>query len=104
MSPHLRTPPVEAEQCCSNATTENIKAKQRLEILYDGYFYDITNWIPYHPGGSVIKFYTEKGEDATIPVQQFHYRSLSKVLSRMTSLKKRKATEAECKLNINKTF
>jgi len=99
MSPHLRTPPVEAAQCCnSNAITENIQTKQRLEILYDGNFYDVTNWIPYHPGGSVIKFYTEKGEDATIPVQQFHYRFLPKVLSRMESLKKRQASEVECKL------
>jgi hypothetical protein len=37
----------------------------RLEIRYQDWYYDVTNFVLKHPGGNVIFFYTEKGEDAT---------------------------------------
>jgi cytochrome b involved in lipid metabolism len=61
----------------------------KQEILYEGYYYDITSFIPRHPGGSVIKFYTPPGEDATLAIQQFHNRSLKQVLAIMKTLPKR---------------
>ncbi|XP_035714578.1 acyl-lipid (8-3)-desaturase isoform X2 [Folsomia candida] len=67
-------------------------AKQRNEILYEGHFYDVTNWIDRHPGGKIIQFYTAPGEDATLAVQQFHNRSLPKTLAIMRGLPRRKAT------------
>jgi len=70
---------------------------ERKEILYEGYFYDVTEWIRRHPGGKIIEFYTKKGEDATIPVQEFHNRSTKRVMNIMSSLKKRPATPQERK-------
>lgn len=67
----------------------------KKEILYEGEYYDITNWIPYHPGGNVIKFYTKPGEDATAAVQQFHYRSKDKVLQILGSFQRRAPGEGE---------
>jgi cytochrome b involved in lipid metabolism len=77
----------------------NSKAKERLEILYDGYYYDITDFVDKHPGGNVIKFYTEKGEDATAAIQQFHNRSRTKINLMLKSFKKRPCTETDCKLS-----
>jgi len=37
----------------------------KKEILYDGYFYDVTSFIDRHPGGYVIDYYTNSGEDGT---------------------------------------
>ena len=42
-------------------------------IYIDGTTYDITNFIHLHPGGSVIKFYSNS--DATAAFNEFHYRS-----------------------------
>lgn len=72
---------------------------ERKEILYEGYFYDVTEWIKRHPGGNIIKFYTESGEDATCAVQQFHQRSTKKVMSIMKSLKRRPAKDQEIGLD-----
>lgn len=68
----------------------------RKEILYEGYLYDVTDWISRHPGGKVIDFYTNVGEDASLAVQQFHYRSMKQVLGIMKSLKKRPAPSNQC--------
>jgi len=76
------------------------EVSQRKEIYHEGYFYDVTDWIRRHPGGKIIEFYTKSGEDATIAVQQFHKRSMKKVLGIMSSLKKRPATLSECKIPI----
>jgi len=63
----------------------------RKEIYYEGYLYDVTDWIPDHPGGKIIEFYTDEGEDATIPIQQFHQRSIKQILARMKTFSKRPA-------------
>lgn len=65
------------------------------EILCDGYFYDVTNFIDRHPGGSIIKYYTKSGEDATHAIQQFHHRSIKRVRMLMKSFKRRPASEYE---------
>jgi cytochrome b involved in lipid metabolism len=62
---------------------------QRKEILYEGYYYDVTHFIQRHPGGNVIKFYTEPGEDGTLAIQQFHHRSINQVLAMMKAFPKR---------------
>ncbi|CAL8112289.1 unnamed protein product [Orchesella dallaii] len=70
--------------------------KKRLEILYDGYYYDVTDFIRKHPGGrEIIGYFTHPNEDATIPMQQFHARALDKVNGIMKTLKRRPATETK---------
>ncbi|KAJ6635864.1 Acyl-lipid (8-3)-desaturase [Pseudolycoriella hygida] len=71
----------------------------RKEILFDGYFYDVTDFIQKHPGGTVIEYYTEKGEDSTHAIQQFHKRSIEKVRLMMSALKKRPAADGEIGLD-----
>lgn len=63
-----------------------------IEVLCDGYFYDVTEFIKRHPGVDIINLYAESGEDATIAIQQFHFRSLRMVRARMRGLPKRLAT------------
>ena len=75
---------------------------KRKEILYDGYYYDVTDWIDRHPGGKVIEFYTENGEDATCAIQQFHNRSAGRVHGLMKAFKKRPAKDQESKSEIKK--
>lgn len=67
----------------------------RKEILFDGYFYDVTEFVKKHPGGTVIEYYTKKGEDCTHAIQQFHSRSKGKVRMMMSALKKRSASDSE---------
>ena len=73
----------------------------KKEILYEGNYYDVTEWVKRHPGGKIIEFYTHSGEDATHAIQQFHQRSTKKVMAIMGSLKKRPAKENECKLIVD---
>jgi len=68
------------------------------EILYDGYYYDVTDFARRHPGGNIIDFYTDKGEDATHAIQQFHQRSTKRVTAIMKSFKRRPATDRHRKL------
>lgn len=70
----------------------------RKEILFDGYFYDVTDFIKKHPGGRIISYYTNSGEDSTHAIQQFHYRSIKRVKVMMNSLKKRPASISESNL------
>merc|ERR1719198_940439 len=49
-------------------------AKEKLEVLVDGNWYDISG-MKAHPGGSVIKFYAGKDIDATQAFNNFHIRS-----------------------------
>jgi len=85
----------------SENTVKTLKPSSgRQEIYYDGYFYDVTEWIPRHPGGGVIKFFTQKGEDATIPIQQFHKRSWKKILGILKSLRRRPAEPNERKYEL----
>lgn len=65
------------------------------EILCDGYFYDVGNFISRHPGGSIIKYYTKSGEDASHAIQQFHQRSIKQVRMMMKAFKRRPASDSE---------
>lgn len=67
----------------------------RKEVLFDGNFYDVTDFIKKHPGGSIIEYYTKSGEDGTHAIQQFHQRSIKRVTAIMSSLKKRPASDSE---------
>ncbi|CAL8085966.1 unnamed protein product [Orchesella dallaii] len=78
----------------NNNNVEEKRGAKKLEILYDGYFYDVTKFIKQHPGGDIIELY-ENGDDATLAIQQFHYRSLKMVLAKMKGLPKRPATTEE---------
>ncbi|CAL8112227.1 unnamed protein product [Orchesella dallaii] len=70
--------------------------KKRLEILYDGYYYDVTDFVRRHPGGrEIIGYFTHPNEDATIAIQQFHARASDKVNGIMKALKRRPATETK---------
>ncbi|KAJ6635013.1 Acyl-lipid (8-3)-desaturase [Pseudolycoriella hygida] len=71
----------------------------RKEILFDEDFYDVTDFISKHPGGTVIEYYTEKGEDSTLVIQQLHKRSKEKVKVMMSALKRRPASDSEFGLN-----
>jgi cytochrome b involved in lipid metabolism len=78
--------------------SEKVKAEGK-EILYEGFYYDVSSFIQRHPGGNVIKFYTEPGEDATMAIQQFHHRSMKQVLAIMKSLPKRPASQVKGNFN-----
>lgn len=86
-----------------NLTEESgLKPKDKVkEVLCDGYFYDVTKFIRRHPGGSIIEYYTEHGEDATLAIQQFHQRSPQKIATILSSFKKRKAEESESEFKSN---
>lgn len=75
--------------------TERQSMNPRKEILFDGHFYDVTEFAKIHPGGGVINYYTQRGEDSTIAIKQLHKRSMAKVRLLMSSLKKRPASESE---------
>ncbi|CAL8122106.1 unnamed protein product [Orchesella dallaii] len=67
----------------------------RKEIVYDGNYYDVTDFITRHPGGKqIMGYFTNPGEDATSAIQQFHARSFNKVQGIMKSLKSRPVTES----------
>ncbi|XP_021953448.1 acyl-lipid (8-3)-desaturase-like [Folsomia candida] len=63
----------------------------KQEILINSHYYDVTNWIPRHPGGKIIKFYTKEGEDASAAFDQFHGRCITKVTKFLKQLPKRDA-------------
>lgn len=62
-----------------------IAPRRSGELLIEGHLYDVTEF-KNHPGGSIIKFYTESG-DATDAFNQFHMRSTKarKMLAAMPS-------------------
>lgn len=70
----------------------------RKEILFNGHFYDVTDFISRHPGGGVINYFTQSGEDSTLAIQQFHHRSIKRVNGMLNSLKKRSASNSESNL------
>lgn len=53
-----------------NASTKTSAASQ--EVLIEGTFYDVTDFK--HPGGSIIKFLSGSGADATPSYREFHVR------------------------------
>lgn len=67
------------------------------EVLIDGRFYDVSKMK--HPGGSIIKFYSGKGIDATQAFDNFHVRSkkAKKILEHLPS---RMADKKEIELNL----
>lgn len=62
------------------------------EVLIEGKFYDVTSFK--HPGGSIIKFLSGSGADATASYREFHTRS-KKADKYLKSLPSRTATEEE---------
>jgi hypothetical protein len=80
--------------------SEQVKVEGK-EILYEGFYYDVGSFMERHPGGNIIKFYTEPGEDATMAIQQFHHRSIKQVLAIMTSFPKRPASQDKGNINAN---
>jgi len=84
-------------ESCEVSTTKK-------EILCDGYFYDVTEWVKRHPGGKIIEFYTDSGEDATLAIQQFHQRSTKRIKAIMSSLKKRPATTQALNESMRKKY
>ncbi|ODM91448.1 Fatty acid desaturase 2 [Orchesella cincta] len=87
----------QAKTLTNKDTDDFVELKfQRKEILYDGFYYDVTDFIQRHPGGNeIISYFTNPGEDATVAIQQFHARSIEKIHSIMKSFKRRPATETE---------
>eukprot|EP00241_Pyramimonas_parkeae_P002478 CAMPEP_0114253562 /NCGR_PEP_ID=MMETSP0058-20121206/16462_1 /TAXON_ID=36894 /ORGANISM="Pyramimonas parkeae, CCMP726" /LENGTH=441 /DNA_ID=CAMNT_0001367623 /DNA_START=80 /DNA_END=1405 /DNA_ORIENTATION=- len=73
-----------------NASTKTSAASQ--EVLIEGTFYDVTDFK--HPGGSIIKFLSGSGADATPSYREFHVRS-TKADKYLKSLPQRKATNEE---------
>jgi len=57
------------------------------EILLDGKYIDISEFLKRHPGGNVIKFYMGNGIDSTQAFRQFHIRSkkATKIMESMPS-------------------
>lgn len=82
-------------------TQNHERIQGRKEILFDGYFYDVTDFVKKHPGGSIIEYYTKNGEDGTHAIEQFHQRSMKRVKVIMSSFKKRPASDSESNLCIS---
>lgn len=78
-----------------DAAKTNPQNSERKEILFEGFFYDVTDFIKKHPGGSIIEYYTQSGEDGTHAIQQFHRRSIKRVKAIMSSFKKRPALDSD---------
>lgn len=68
------------------------KITKAQEVLIEGKFYDVTGFK--HPGGSIIKFLSGSGADATASYREFHTRS-KKADKYLKSLPNRKASEQE---------
>ena len=68
----------------------SLPAGEKLEVLVDDVYYDVTEYSKKHPGGSVMGFYAGKDIDATQAFMNFHLRS-KKAKSIMKSLPQRKA-------------
>jgi len=73
----------------SERVSEAPAKPKRLELQYDGYMYDITSWVHKHPGGRIIEMYLKTKEDSIHAVQQFHFRSMTRVNAILKSLPKR---------------
>jgi len=80
----------------STSADGDSKSVETKEILFEGWYYDVTSFVKNHPGGSIIEYYTANGEDATHAIQQFHKRSAKRVQNMMKAFKKRPATEKDC--------
>jgi fatty acid desaturase len=96
--------PNKTSEAVGSVTQEELQgpAPGAKEILCDGYFYDVTNFVKKHPGGSIIEYYTKNGEDATHAIQQFHQRSIKRVRVMMSSFKKRPALDSELEMDSEK--
>jgi cytochrome b involved in lipid metabolism len=92
MAPNKTSEMVGPEEDFHNQGAEE-RSPNIKEILCDGYYYDVTNFVRKHPGGSIIDYYTQRGEDATHAIQQFHQRSSKKIDIMLKSFKKRPAND-----------
>jgi hypothetical protein len=63
----------------------------RKEVLYKGTLYDVTDFVRRHPGGRIIEMYARPGEDASDAFDQFHRRSIDKVMKTLGTLPSRPA-------------
>uniref|UniRef100_A0A7S0QVE4 Cytochrome b5 heme-binding domain-containing protein n=1 Tax=Pyramimonas obovata TaxID=1411642 RepID=A0A7S0QVE4_9CHLO len=70
-------------------------AAPKKEVLIEGKFYDVTDFK--HPGGSIIKFLSGSGADATASYREFHVRS-KKADKFLKALPSREASAEEIKL------
>jgi len=52
------------------SASDSLEGKTRKTIIYKGRRYDITRWIPRHPGGAIIERFI--GQDVTVPLHMFH--------------------------------
>lgn len=95
--PNSLNPGQNQEMSKGHPDGSGIDKSSRLEIRYEGFFYDVTNFVARHPGGNIIRFYTEPGEDATQAIQQFHNRSINKVTQMLKSFPKRPANDVDSK-------
>jgi len=77
------------------AVTDTNNTSEKAEVLLDGTLYDVSNMK--HPGGSVIKFYSGNGIDATQAFNNFHLRSkkATAMLKALPSRPAPKTKEAE---------
>ncbi len=64
------------------------------EVLIDGQLYDVTDFMNRHPGGTVIKFYTNEKNDASQAFHQFHVRS-ERAYKMLKNMKSRPATNTK---------
>eukprot|EP00494_Astrolonche_serrata_P032310 UN32579 len=50
----------------------DLPADQKKEIKLYGKYYDVSKFYKEHPGGKVIRFYTDRKQDASEPYASFH--------------------------------
>jgi len=65
--------------------------QERCTFSINGVEYDVTNWIPYHPGGPQILL-KYNGLDATAAFQAFHSEEAKEKLKRMPTVNKHAST------------
>lgn len=61
---------------CNIASTDNTTSDERQYIGYRGQWYDITDFIPKHPGGEIIEKFV--GQDATHVIETAHRKHVMK--------------------------
>lgn len=83
----------------ANSGSEQV-ARPRKTLFYAGSWYDVTEWTQKHPGGKIIEFYCNSGEDATQAIQQFHLRSFDRVQRLMAPMK---IDQADAKIDVSGT-
>eukprot|EP00040_Diaphanoeca_grandis_P006113 m.35991 g.35991 ORF g.35991 m.35991 type:complete len:437 (-) comp17233_c0_seq1:173-1483(-) len=78
--------------------TKKVASEYDDEILIDGIWYNITDFVKHHPGGRIINFY--RGKNATEAFNEFHIRSKS-AHKRLALIKKQRPDNGVSKLDGN---